>query len=139
MVHSSNNDSNCSGTVAKTLVASLRKIQTPPIIIAISSTGILSTKDLLPLPLKPLYRSLLHKPHVDKIEMENVIAETYKPAKWILLRPALFKDGAKTGIYRVGETEVGYSIRRRDVADFIVRECIDGDGKWLGKRPVLVY
>ena len=81
----------------------------------------------------------MHKPHVDKIEMENAIAGGYESGRWILLRPALFMDGEKKGVYRVGETEVGYSIRRADVADFIVKECINGDGKWLGKRPVLVY
>jgi len=71
--------------------------------------------------------------------MENAIAEGYESGRWILLRPALLTDGEKKGVYRVGETEVGYSIRRSDVADFIVKDCINGDGKWLGKRPVLVY
>ena len=108
-------------------------------IIALSSTGILSTRDLLPLPLKPLYRTLLHKPHVDKIEMENTIVEGYVPEKWILIRGALYTDGARTGVYRAGEEEVGYTIRRTDVADFIVSQCINGEGKWLGKRPVVVY
>ena len=130
--------SNNSGTVAKTLVTSLATVKNPPVIVAISSTGILSTKNLLPLPLKPLYK-LLHIPHEDKIVMENVISQEYVPGKWTLVRAALLKDGERTGKYRVGETEVGYTIRRKDVADFIVRECIEGDGKWLGKRPVVVY
>ena len=130
---------NDSGTVAQTLVTALAAIKNPPIIVAISSTGILSTKDLLPLPLKPLYRTILRKPHVDKINMENAIAEGYVPGKWVLIRGALFTDGEKKGTYRIGETEVGYTISRKDVADFIVRECINGDGKWLGRRPVLVY
>jgi hypothetical protein len=82
---------------------------------------------------------MLHKPHVDKINMENAITEGYAPGKWILIRGALYTDGKKTGKYRTGETEVGYTISRKDVADFIVRECINGEGKWLGKRPVLVY
>jgi hypothetical protein len=81
---------------------------------------------------------MLHKPHVDKIEMENAIT-SYAADKWIIIRGALYTDGKKTGKYRVGETEVGYTISRRDVADFIEKECIDGDGKWLGKRPVIVY
>lgn len=71
--------------------------------------------------------------------MENAITEGYAPEKWILIRGALYTDGKKTGKYRTGETEVGYTISRKDVADFIVKECINGDGKWLGKRPVLVY
>jgi hypothetical protein len=112
---------------------------TQPVIIALSSTGILSTRDLLPFALKPLYRYLLYKPHEDKIVMENAISTEYDAGKWILVRGALYTDGKRTGKYRVGETEVGYTISRRDVADFIVRECVDGDGKWLGKRPVLVY
>ena len=71
--------------------------------------------------------------------MENTISEEYVRDKWIIIRGALYVDGDSTGKYRVGETEVGYTIRRKDIADFIVRDCINGDGKWLGKRPVVVY
>ena len=70
--------------------------------------------------------------------MENVISREYSPDKWILVRPALYLDGEATGKYRAGETEKGYTIRRADVADFIVKQCIEGEGKWLGKRPVVV-
>jgi len=128
-----------SGTVAKTLVSALKGLKSPPVVVAVSSTGILSTRNLLPLSLKPLYRLLLHKPHEDKVEMENVISQEYVPEKWVLVRAALLVEGERTGKYRTGETEVGYTIRRKDVADFIVRDCIDGEGKWLGKRPVIVY
>jgi len=71
--------------------------------------------------------------------MENVISQEYVSGNWVLVRAALFVEGERTGKYRTGETEVGYTIRRKDVADFIVRDCIDGEGKWLGKRPVIVY
>jgi NAD(P)H-binding len=108
-------------------------------LIGTSSTGILSTHDLLPLLLKPLYRGLLAKPHQDKINMENTISQEYYSDKWIIVRGALYRDGKGTGKYRVGETEVGYTIRREDVAHFIVNQCIEGDNKWLGKRPVVVY
>ena len=135
--------SNCwltnSGDAAKTLVPILKNMKTPPVLVAVSSTGILSTRDVLPLPLKPLYRSILHKPHEDKIDMENVISQEYDSERWILVRPALYTDGAVTGKYQVGETVKGYTISRKDVADFIVKQCIDGEGKWLGKRPVVVY
>jgi len=127
-----------SGTVAQVTVNACRSLPSPPVIIGLSSTGILSTHDLLPFLLKPLYRWLLHKPHADKIAMENAIA-SYIPNKWILIRGALYTDGKRTEKYRVGETEVGYTISRRDVADFIEKECIEGKGKWLGKRPVVVY
>jgi hypothetical protein len=126
-----------SETVAKVVVEEANKLASPPIIIATSSTGILSTADKLPLLLKPLYKLLLHKAHVDKINMEQTIAEKYK-GKWVLIRGALYTDGEKKGKYRVGESEIGYTISRKDVADFIVRECL-GSGKWLGKRPVVVY
>jgi len=117
----------------------LKSLSKQPVVVALSSTGILSTKDLLPWALKPLYRAILHKPHLDKIVMENVISEQYTPDKWVLVRGALYMDGEKKGKYRVGEKEVGYTIRRKDVADFVVKQCINGDGKWLGKRPVVVY
>lgn len=128
-----------SGTVAKSLVNALRPLSNPPVVVVVSTTGILSTRNLLPLALKPLYRTILHEAHVDKIVMENVISQEYTPEKWIIVRGALFKDGEGIGKYRVGETEVGYTIRRKDVADFIVKECVNGTGKWLGKRPVIVY
>ena len=86
-----------------------------------------------------MYRGILHKPHLDKIMMENVISQEYEPGKWILVRGALYMGDKRTGKYRVGENEKGYTISRKDLADFIVRECIEGDGKWLGKRPVVVY
>ena len=130
---------NGSGTVAKVVVESVRGLPSPPVIIATSSTGILSTSNQLPLLFKPFYKTLLHKPHIDKINMENAIAEGYVPDKWILIRGALYTDGQRTGKYRVGESEVGYTISRRDVADFIVKECITSEDKWLGKRPVVVY
>jgi NAD(P)H-binding len=139
MVLSLYNESNNSGTVAETVIATIHKLQISPIVIAISSTGILSTRDLLPLPLKPMYKTVLHNPHKDKIVMENVISEGCEPLKWIIVRGALFTDAERTGKYRTGETEIGYTIGRKDVADFIVRQCIDGEGKWLGKRPVVVY
>jgi len=121
------------------LVQVLKELPNPPVVVAASSTGILSSKALLPLAWKPLYHWLLHGPHEDKIVMENVISGEYVDDKWILIRGALYNDGAKTGKYRAGEREIGYFISRRDVADFIVKECINGDEKWLGKRPVVVY
>ena len=126
--------------MAQLVVKVAKELPSPPVIVALSSTGILSSHAFLPLLLKPLYRTLLHKPHVDKIAMENAIAEGYFPGKWVLLRGALYTDGKETGRYRIGETEVGYTISRRDVADFIVKHCIEGgEGKWFGKRPVVVY
>jgi hypothetical protein len=74
---------------------------------------------------------------MDKIELENTISQECD--KWVIIRGALYTDGKRTGKYRVGETEVGYTIRRIDVADFIVTQCIQGDGEWVGKRPVVVY
>jgi|SRR5579859_3254578 len=105
--------------------------------IAMSSTGLLSTYGHVPFLLKPIYW-LLHKPHVDKIVMENTISQYYVDGKWVLIRAALLTDGVSIGKYRVGEMEMGYTIRRRDVADFIVKQCVQDD-KWLGKRPVIVY
>jgi len=134
-----NSDPTLCGTIGKAVVAALKETSCTPVVVAISSTGVLSTKDLLPLALKPLYRGLLKAPLQDKIEMENAITQGYEAGRWTILRPALLTEGKRTGKYRAGETEVGYTIRRTDVADFIVEQCIEGEGKWLGKRPVLVY
>lgn len=126
-----------SGTVAQIVVNAVKSLITSqPIIIATSSTGILSTADKLPLLLKPLYKLLLAQAHVDKINMETTIADN--TPKWVLVRGALYTNGKKKEKYRTGEMEVGYTISRRDVADFIVKECLNGE-KWIGKRPVVVY
>jgi NAD(P)H-binding len=125
--------------VAQLVVKVARELPSPPIIVALSSTGILSTRDLLPFGVKFLYHTLLQIPHIDKINMENAIADGYESGKWVLVRGAWYTNGEKTGTYRVGETEMGYTISRRDVADFVVTQCIDGEGQWLGKRPVVVY
>jgi hypothetical protein len=125
--------------VGKAVVSVSKPLAKHPVIIGLSTTGILSGKGLVPLALRPLYYTLLHTPHVDKIEFENAVSEGYEPNKWILVRGALYTDGPRTGVYRTGETEVGYTIRRTDVADFVVTQCIDGEGKWLGKRPVVAY
>jgi hypothetical protein len=125
-----------SGDVANTVVASVKSLEVQPVVIATSSTGILFTANKLPLLLKPLYKVLLAQAHVDKINMENAIAENLQ--KWVLVRGALYTNGKKRGEYRTGEMEVGYTISRRDVADFIVRQCLNGE-KWIGKRPVIVY
>lgn len=125
-----------SGVVANTVVNAIKSLKSQPVVIATSSTGILSTANKLPLLLKPLYKTLLAEAHVDKINMENAIADDL--SKWVLVRGALYTNGKRKGEYRTGEMEVGYTISRRDVADFIVRECLNGE-KWIGKRPVVVY
>jgi|SRR5579859_4009867 len=125
-----------SGAVANTVVNAVKSLPSQPVIIATSSTGILSTANKLPFLLKPFYKLLLAEPHVDKINMENAIADNTQ--KWVLVRGALYTNGKKKGVYRTGEMEVGYTISRRDIADFIVRECLNGE-KWIGKRPVVVY
>lgn len=125
-----------SASVANTVVTAIKHLPSEPTIIATSSTGILSTADKLPLLLKPLYKLLLAKAHVDKINMENAITDNTQ--KWMLVRGALYTDGKRRGRYRTGEGEVGYTISRRDVADFIVREGLNGE-TWIGKRPVVVY
>ena len=78
------------------------------------------------------------KPAIDdKIKQESEIQKS--ELQWVIVRPLMLTDGAKTSHYRVGEkldVKPGDSISRADVADFLLKAL---DGSWSRKIVTLAY
>jgi len=109
-----------------------------PRLIVVSSMGIGEQGKELPLLLRPFYKIVLHKPHVDKERMEKAVMEASDWLKeWILVRPALLTNGKHSGKYRAIQTSSGYTISRADVADFMIKNLASKE--WVQKGPVLAY
>ena len=125
-----------------------------PRIVIISSTGISNTGRDIAIPMIPVYRTLVKIPHVDKRKMEANVLKS--GARWCLVRPSHLTNGESKGLNSIkvgvevvnkkGEAElvnreIGYSIRREDVALWIFEELIKGGGKgeWEGKIASLQY
>lgn len=72
----------------------------------------------------------------DKDEQELLIQQS--DLDWVIARPVILFDGARTGSYHVlvepRSWRMGF-ISRADVADFLIRQI--GDDTYLGKAPVL--
>ena len=147
-------------TAIATVLSSLENIysrtsqvnaQKKPILIAVSTTGISSKRDI-PIAMIPLYHWLLPDPHADKKVMEVLIE---KAAAWnvirgfVIVRPSLLTEGKKLGLsnVRVGwENEdgtgaaIGYTISREDVGGFIFEKVIQNDaGEFRDKKVSLTY
>ena len=128
-----------------------------PLLVAISSTGLSSTRDV-PLAYYGLYHVVLKVPHEDKKAMESVIAkattETGDDAPisgFVIPRPTLLFNGEGKGVSKVragwevhpeavnakeakgSKPAIGYSIRRADVGAWIFEEVVRGKGDWVNK------
>jgi len=128
---------------------------TRPKLITITSNGLdARTHSLLPFPLKPFYRWLLHVPHKDKIEQENNVKHAAgwdgSNEAWLgsqnltIIRPSLLTRGkcmadTKKNAYRA-ETELrgAWRISRADIAHFVV-EVFNNWETWGGKVWVVSY
>ncbi|MBI4017673.1 MAG: SDR family oxidoreductase [Candidatus Aenigmarchaeota archaeon] len=74
----------------------------------------------------------------DKVKQERAIEKS--GLDWTIARPLILTNGARTGLYRVGETlpiKNIDTISRADVADFLLKSLTDG--KWLRKTVVITY
>lgn len=137
-------------------------------LVLISSTGLSeSSHAALPLLMKPMYGYLLRGPHADKLGMERVVSHAagwnwtdeevsseILPAQWgaggpaagslkevLVVRPAFLTDGEATEKYRAEDKDMpgAYTIRRRDVAHFIVEDGLKNWEKWGGKCVRIAY
>ena len=128
----------------------LSSVQHPaPRIVFISTTGL--TPGMLDVPwlLRPLYRWMLHVPHQDKYQAENLLQASTVVKEKIVVRAALLTDGKARGwgtgapdsianshcIAQEGRCR-GYTISRRDVGDFVANQTVQ-DTRWVGKDVVL--
>lgn len=161
-------DATITGDSAAAIVDALRKLKSTnsivnsPLLVPISSTGHGSRRDQ-PLLLIPLYLWLLPTPQADTAALEKVVrqasTETASPlGGYVMLRPPLLTHGRKKGTesLRVGwiweddmfrtkggeelGVEVGYTISRQDLAQWMVEELIEKDAsRWKGKCINLTY
>ncbi|KAI9868758.1 MAG: hypothetical protein M1813_004609, partial [Trichoglossum hirsutum] len=143
----------CGGSMA-VLLAELGTLPSPaPAVVVVSTTGLPSApvRDV-PLLLLPLYRLLLHNPHVDKQAMEDLLFPTETPAPnhpvAIVVRASLLTDGPRKGDEAVrasGDDQnpaVGYTISREDVGAWIFGHVVENKNRaqeWGGKRVTITY
>lgn len=74
----------------------------------------------------------------DKDRQEAIIRE--RIARWIVVRPGFFTNGARTGRYRALIDLRGIrggKMSRADVADFMLSQA--KEPRFLGKTPLLIY
>lgn len=74
----------------------------------------------------------------DKIKQESETRES--GLEWVIIRPMMLTNEAKTGNYRVGEkldVKPGDKISRSDVADFMLKQLQNND--WLQKTVTVSY
>jgi NAD(P)-dependent dehydrogenase (short-subunit alcohol dehydrogenase family) len=121
-----------------------------PTIVVVSTTGISPAGRDIPLLLVPLYKVLLHTPHVDKRNMERLLIESGE--EFVIVRGTLYTNGPETegqvresmedpvaGVF-VGKPALGYTISREDVGKWVFENCTsDASGKWLRKAAIVTY
>lgn len=141
-----------SRTILAALPTDLPK-ENKPLLINISTTGIPSPGAPRDVPFLwlPLYRWLLHHPHVDKGEMEAKLRavmskeESERPIRdYVNVKPTLLTGGEGLGWenIRFGQEKspaLGYFVARKDVGEWIFERMIrrEVEEKWLGGAVTL--
>ncbi|KAG9686505.1 hypothetical protein KCU95_g7764, partial [Aureobasidium melanogenum] len=131
-------DPNLCRTAMATLLSALSELKatTKPRLLVISTTGISRGPRDIPFLYIPLYRLLLHVPHIDKRVMEQLVWEQKdKPAaervigEFAIVRPTLLMDGNGVGIDSVrygleSDPALGWTIDRKDVGNWLFEKGI---------------
>jgi hypothetical protein len=159
------------GTSAAAVLTALHEIYTEqpqlktqkPLLTFISTTGITRGPEDVPFWMRFLYHQILHEPHLDKREMENVFrgdqeqsSEEQRVLRTIVgIRPTLltpydnspadYRDVIDGGLIRAGtekKPELGYSVKRGNVGlwvwENVVKEVVEGRrGRWEGEMVSL--
>ncbi|GAB5590675.1 hypothetical protein Unana1_05575 [Umbelopsis nana] len=120
--------------------AALDTSDRPKRMVVLSTTGLEGMREV-PLLFRPMYHFLLHEPHEDKLNMETLVINNTVIDSWIIVRPSLLTDGAKTGKYRFNENIKGYTISRNDVGHFLYSQCLEEQNanKLNHKKVVVTY
>jgi len=152
-------DSTICRDASKTILAALLPSHSPhhakPLLINISTTGIPPPglpRDI-PFLYIPLYRWLLHHPHVDKGGMESNLRTLFKPEVpeaergirgVVNVKPTLLTGGEGKGWDKVRfgvETEpaIGWFVARKDVGEWIFERCVrrEVEEGWVGRGVTL--
>ena len=83
--------------------------------------------------------TLLRNIFEDKELQERIVMES--SVDWIIVRPAMLTNGARTGKYRAGFSPTDHSITRKisraDVADFMLKQTTDT--AFIHKTPGISY
>ncbi|KAF4775520.1 hypothetical protein HER10_EVM0011449 [Colletotrichum scovillei] len=138
------------------LLDAIKKLRTEkgvsgrPRVIGLSSTGISKFGRDTPLIIQPLYKGLLHTPHMDKKAMEELLFASGEA--WTVVRASFLTNGKEqpAGAVRVGvedpvkgveELAIGYSIAREDVGKWMFDNILqkDGDDKYVAKVATVTY
>jgi putative NADH-flavin reductase len=86
-----------------------------------------------------MFKGLLRQAYADHVMQEEIIKQS--DLDWIIVRPAAFTDGHRTGKYRHGfpgsDQSTELKISRADVADFMLKQLTDDT--YLRKMPGLSY
>ncbi|KAJ1643065.1 hypothetical protein LPJ64_005122 [Coemansia asiatica] len=112
--------------------------ENPPRVIMVSSTGVGETNGNYDVPyiLRPIYSILLKAPHKHKTVTEAAIKASGLP--YTIVRPALLTNGEATKKYRADIGVSGYTISRRDVAHFVLEQCVLKDN-FPNASPSIAY
>ncbi|KAM0701208.1 hypothetical protein Q7P35_011569 [Cladosporium inversicolor] len=149
-------DSTLVRDASQTILAALSTnipAQDKPLLINITTTGIPppgAPRDV-PLLYLPLYRWLLHHPHVDKGEMEANLravmskSESERPIRgFVNVKPTLLTDGAGKGWEKIrsgqeGRPALGYFVARKDVGEWVFERLVTREVKeeWVGSGITL--
>jgi hypothetical protein len=118
-----------------------------PLLINVTTTGIPppgAPRDV-PLLYLPLYRWLLHHPHVDKGEMEANLravmgkSEDERPIRgFVNVKPTLLLDGKGKGWEKIragqeGKPALGYFVVRKDVGEWVFEKLVkrEAEAGWV--------
>ncbi|GAB7332867.1 hypothetical protein MBLNU13_g04585t1 [Cladosporium sp. NU13] len=143
-------DSTLVRDASRTILAALptdTPAQNKPLLINVTTTGIPppgAPRDV-PLLYLPLYRWLLHHPHVDKGEMEANLravmgkSESERPIRgFVNVKPTLLTDGEGKGWERIrsgqeGHPALGYFVARKDVGEWVFERLIGREAEpgWI--------
>lgn len=126
-------------TVFLEVIDRLPEEDRPKRLVIVSTTGLDGMSEV-PYLFRPMYRYLLHEPHMDKLELEKLVTgeKNKHIPNWIIVRPSLLTDGGLKGKYRANEGISGYTVSRKDVGHFLLHQCLEED-KWLRKKVVVTY
>ncbi|KAJ2847347.1 hypothetical protein IWW36_003898 [Coemansia brasiliensis] len=106
-----------------------------PRLIMVSSTGVGTNSDV-PYVMRPFYSLFLRKPLQHKQVAEKAIKNS--GITYTIVRPALLTSGELTKKYRADVVCSGYTISRRDVAHFVLEQCVI-ENKWPNSSLSIAY